>query len=165
MEKLKRFMFLDEKGREIPNPNPLEIPAGFKRPDTLAEQVRRLVKSSLLAEQAQDQGFETFEESEDFEIDDDMFDPSSPYEEVFDPVLGRGITLDEFRRNDKEYEKRFIQADAAAYKAMEKSNALRARPKRQENGFNPAKKSSRAASERASSKRQRVEEQDPDDEE
>lgn len=124
---LPKFKWMDEKGREVPDPQPVAIPAGFKRPETLAEQVRRLVRSEKLAQDAADQGFETFEESEDFEIDDDMFDPSSPYEEVFDPVLGRGITLDEFRRNEAEYQRRFIEADKKAYEQMERSDALRGR--------------------------------------
>lgn len=135
---LQRLKFLDEKGRELPDPNPVAIPAGFKRPETLAEQVRRLVRSARLAELAESQGMETFEESEDFEVDDDMFDPSSPYEEVFDPVLGRGITLDEFRRNEAVYRQRFLEADRRAYAEMERSEALRARPKREKPSEDPA---------------------------
>lgn len=124
-----KMKFLDEKGNELPDPNPMEIPAGFKRPETLAEQVRRLVRSQHLADAAESQGFETFDESNDFEIDDDMFDPSSPYEEVFDPVLGRGITQDEFHRNEAEYRRRFMEAEQRAYQEMDRSEALRARPR------------------------------------
>lgn len=131
---------LNDKGQEIPDPNPIEIPAGFKRPETLAEQVRRLVRSETFANEMNAAGMETFEESEDFEIDDEMFDPSSPYEEVFDPVLGRGITMAEFHANEAIYQKRYVEADQKAYREMEISDALRARPK----------KSSRAASERDS---------------
>lgn len=140
MTNLPRYKFLDDKGREVPDPNPLEIPVGFKRPESLAEQVRRLVRSEQLSQSVQAQGFETFEESEDFEIDDDMFDPSSPYEEVFDPVLGRGITLDEFRRNEAVYAQRFMKAEQSAHEEMLRSEALRARYKAE---------SSRAASEHA----------------
>lgn len=120
---------LDAFGREIPDPKPMSIPSGFKRPETLAEQVQRLVRTQI-SRQAAEEGYETFEDSEDFDIDDDMFDPSSPYEEVFDPVLGRAITQDEFRRNEQVYRERFLQAEEAAYKQMEISDALRARPKR-----------------------------------
>lgn len=132
---------LNQKGHEIPDPTPIEIPAGFKRPETLAEQVRRLVRSETFAQEMNAAGMETFEESEDFEIDDEMFDPSSPYEEVFDPVLGRGITLAEFQANEEIYRKRYMEADQRAYREMEVSEALRARPK----------KESRAASERVNS--------------
>lgn len=141
--KLERFKFLDEQGREIPDPQPIAIPSGFKQPETLAEQIRRLVRSEQMRSQADAQGFDTFEEAEDFDIDDDMFDPSSPYEEVFDPVLGRGITLDEFRQNENIYQQRYLEAEERAYHEMQVSEALRARPKKDQ-------QSSRAASERVS---------------
>lgn len=120
---------LDEFGREIPDPRPMSIPSGFKRPETLAEQVQRLVRTSI-SRQAEEQGFETFEDSEDFEIEDEMWDPSSPYEEVFDPVLGRGITQAEFKANEEIYQRRYLEAEERAYRQMELSEALRARPKR-----------------------------------
>ncbi|WMC01491.1 hypothetical protein [Microvirus D_HF4_329] len=151
---LKRFQFLDEQGREIPDAQPVAVPAGFKRPETLQEQIQRLIRSDKLAQMASDQGMETFEESEDFDIDDDMFDPSSPYEEVFDPVLGRGITLDEFRKNEAMYQQRYLDAEEKAYQAYQVSNALRARPKSED------KKPSRAASERVSSESNDQENQD-----
>lgn len=56
----------------------------FHRPPTLAEQVARLVRSHEMDRFAESQGMETFEEADDFEIDDDPFDPSSPYEKDFD---------------------------------------------------------------------------------
>lgn len=123
---------LDEQGREVPDPQPIAIPAGFREPETLEQRIRRLVRSEQFSASMDSQGFETFEESEDFEIDDDMFDPESPYEEVFDPVLGRGITMDEFHKNEAVYRERFLKADQEAYKAMEVSDALRARRKKDE---------------------------------
>lgn len=133
-EPILRFAFLDEHGHEVPDPSPLEIPSGFKRPDTLADQVARLVRSHRLAEAAAAAGAETFEESEDFEIDDDMFDPSSPYEEVFDPLLGRGITHDEWKRNEPIYRQRFLEAEQRAWRELDTSNALRARRREPETG-------------------------------
>lgn len=118
---------LDAAGNEVPDNTPLSIPAGFKRPEKLEDQIRRLIRNAV-ADADRDK-LETFEESEDFDIDDDMFDPSSPYEEVFDPVLGRGITVDEFRRNEEVYRKRYLEAEQKAYEMMERSEALRARPK------------------------------------
>lgn len=126
---LQRLKFLDANGHEIPDPQPVEIPARFKRPETLAEQIRRVTQGALSL-QAAEQGFETFEEAEDFDIDDDSFDPSSPYEEIFDPVLGRGITLDEFQKNEETYKQRYIKADEAAWAAWETSQALRGRLRR-----------------------------------
>lgn len=75
-------MKFDAKGREIPNPIPAEIPLNFRRPPTLQEQIKMYVRREL-SMQAADDGHETFEEADDFEVDDD-YDPSSPYEENFD---------------------------------------------------------------------------------
>lgn len=118
----------NSKGHEVPDSTPMEIPAGFKRPESLQEMVQRLVRHQV-SEAADAAGHETFEESEDFEVDD-FFDPSSPYEEVFDPVLQRGITLDEFRRNEAVYRQRYEDAQERAWRAMDTSDALRARPRR-----------------------------------
>lgn len=121
---------LNARGQEVPDPNPTTLPAGFKYPESLIETVRRLIRSESLSNYANSQEVDTFEEAEDFEIDDDSFDPSSPYEEVFDPVLQRGITQDEFKKNEAVYMKRFMEAEEQAYKAMDQSEALRARPRK-----------------------------------
>lgn len=134
---IPRLKFLDRNGHEIPDPQPLEIPAGFKIPETMAEQIRRVTRMHL-SELAREQGMETFEESEDFDIDDDSFDPASPYEEVFDPVLGRAITAQEFRDNQDVYRQRYMEADQRAWQAWENSEALRGRRR-------PAEQSGREA--------------------
>lgn len=108
---------LDHYGREIPDPTPLEIPAGFRRPETLQEQVRRLVRTSL-SQHAADAGGETFEESEDFDIDDE-FDPTIPFEVFFDPALNREISAQEFERNHEVYKKRYIKAQQEFYSKMD----------------------------------------------
>lgn len=78
-------MRYDENGREIPDPTKPEVPLGFKHPETLAEQVHRLVRSAQLREMAEAAGHESFEQADDFDIGED-YDPRSPYEEVFDPT-------------------------------------------------------------------------------
>lgn len=59
----------NERGQEIPDDTPVEIPAGMARPESLAEQMARLIAKEV-ADQAQAQGFDTWEEDEDFEDDD-----------------------------------------------------------------------------------------------
>lgn len=81
----------DEDGKEIVDAKPVAIPAGFRRPETLAEQVRRLVRM----EQMEDTGEETWEDANDFDVDDD-FDPRSPWETIYDEALGREVTPAEF---------------------------------------------------------------------
>lgn len=100
----------DDRGREIPDPQPLELPAGFKKPESLSEMVRRLTRT-IVSDLAEERGEESFEESEDFNVEDDEF-PSSPYEEVYDPRLGRGITVEEFHKNYNEYEQRWLNAQS-----------------------------------------------------
>lgn len=78
-------MRYNERGEEIPDPTKPEIPLGFKKPESLADQVARLVRSEKMKEEARRHGRETFEEADDFDVGDD-YDPRSPYEEIFDPT-------------------------------------------------------------------------------
>lgn len=77
-------MALDKNGfYELLDPTPMAIPVGYKQPETLADQIRRMVRSERLAQEVEAAGFETWEEADDFDVDDD-FDPTSPYEQNFD---------------------------------------------------------------------------------
>lgn len=78
---------LDEQGREIVDSRPIAASLGIKREPTLAERIKATVRSEYLAHQAKLQGHETFEEADDFEVGDD-YDPTSPYENEFDPEPG-----------------------------------------------------------------------------
>lgn len=74
-------------GREIPSSVPLEPPLGYKRQPTLAETMRNMIRSEALERHARSQGQETFEEADDFDIEDeDHPDRNSPYEANFDPI-------------------------------------------------------------------------------
>jgi len=77
---------IDFFGMEHPDSVPNSPPVGFDTGPTLADQVRRMV-SIELSRAAADAGYETFEESDDFDIDDDPIDPRTPYEAVFDPPV------------------------------------------------------------------------------
>lgn len=57
-------------GQELPDPDPIEIPAGFMRPPTLQEQIERCFRG-IVSRAAQNSGHETLEEANDFEVDDD----------------------------------------------------------------------------------------------
>lgn len=46
-----------------------------------------MVRSERLAQEAMAAGYETFEESDDFDIPDDPLDPATPYENEFEPSL------------------------------------------------------------------------------
>lgn len=80
-----KFGTLDEKGREIMDPIPMAPPIGYQRQPSLAERIRDMVRSEQMRLAAGEMGAETFEESEDFDVDDE-YDPTSPWEEEFDPI-------------------------------------------------------------------------------
>lgn len=73
----------DEKGQEINGKHKIALPVNFKRPIPLADEIRRLVRNEMFQRDLRQGGVETFEESEDFDVDDD-FDPQSPWEQNHD---------------------------------------------------------------------------------
>lgn len=76
----------NERGQEIPDDTPLAIPLGMKKPESLVEMMRRLIRSDV-SRFAQDQGEETFEEANDFDVEEDDAElHSSPYELMTDEV-------------------------------------------------------------------------------
>lgn len=75
--------FLSEDGRkEIGDPVPIAPPVGMTRPLTTEERFRRIIRSEHLARIAESQGVDTFEEAEDFEVEDDPVPPLTAYEEA-----------------------------------------------------------------------------------
>lgn len=68
----------DELGREIADQRPVELPLGVRRPPSMAEMIQAAVRREMSAAAAA-RGQETFEEADDFEVDEDP-DPLSPYE-------------------------------------------------------------------------------------
>lgn len=71
-------MKFDERGRELPDPTPLEVPLNWKRPPSMQELIKQHIRSEM-SRQAADTGMETFEEADDFDVDEDP-DPLSQYE-------------------------------------------------------------------------------------
>lgn len=68
----------DEFGREVPDTTPVEMPLGFKRPKPLQQIVREMIQREF-SEQADAEGKETFDEANDFDVEDDDL-PPSPHE-------------------------------------------------------------------------------------
>lgn len=54
---------------EIPDPTPVEMPIGYEHPESLESMIARLVHNE--SRRAKSQGQESFEESDDFDMDDD----------------------------------------------------------------------------------------------
>lgn len=76
---------LNERGEEIPDPRPVELPIGFERPESIQDMIRRLVQDPMIRQDLDSREVETFDEADDFETEDDGM-PVSPHEETFDPL-------------------------------------------------------------------------------
>lgn len=93
---------LTPNGREDLDQTPVAIPAGFKRPPSLEEQIRRLIQQPEFGKVASgDQDAESFDEANDFDIPDDPADPNSIDEEYQDPVLGTVTAREAVEKRDK----------------------------------------------------------------
>ena len=79
--------FLNLLGQEVPDPTIIDPPLGYVPQPDLMELMRRMIRTELSSAIDQTE-FETFEEADDFDIDDDPVDYQSPYEEFFDPAPG-----------------------------------------------------------------------------
>lgn len=75
--KLLGHALLDKNGHEQLDPDPVFVDV-TPRPPSLKEQIQRLMRAELSA-QAAAQQHETFEEADDFDVDEDP-DPVSAYE-------------------------------------------------------------------------------------
>lgn len=74
----------DTKGREVPDPRPMELAPGATHPETLESMLQRFVRQEI-SRRAADQGEESFEEANDFDIEEDDFEYDSKltqYEEM-----------------------------------------------------------------------------------
>lgn len=82
----EEIMLLNVQGAETPDPASMEPPLGWVDQPSLIEQVRAAVRSEALKLAAEQDGFGSFEEEDDFEIGDD-YEPTSPYENEFEPSI------------------------------------------------------------------------------
>lgn len=63
----------DSLGREIPDPRPIELAPGAVRPESLQSMMQRLIREHISG-MAVSEGEESFEEANDFEVEDEDFD-------------------------------------------------------------------------------------------
>lgn len=115
---------LNDKGAEVPDPVPIELPAGFSIPETIAQSIQRLVRGAV-SRAAHEQGLETFEESEDFDMDEEEDDDkTSPYETHFDPVLGKDISPREFRDAEAHYRRQYLEAQRRYFASIDRNEVV-----------------------------------------
>lgn len=89
------------------DPTPIAPPIGYKKQPSMVEIVREMVRGERLAQAAREGGHETFEESEDFDVDDEPSQLRSEWENDFDPPLAELLkagqeVVDERERKSKD---------------------------------------------------------------
>lgn len=62
---------LDERGRIVVDSTPMSPPIGYKPQPSMVDIVREMVRSERLRQEALSLGLETFEEADDFAVDDE----------------------------------------------------------------------------------------------
>lgn len=70
---------LNESGQEILDGRPMAPPVGYKKQPSMMDNIREMVRSERLRMEVEAAGAETFEEANDFYVEDDPF-PSSDHE-------------------------------------------------------------------------------------
>lgn len=91
-------------GKLIPDPVPIAPPIGYKKQPSMVEIVRDMVRGERLAQAAREAGAETFQEAEDFDVEDDPPDMRSPFENQFDPPLSELLAAGKQALAEKERE-------------------------------------------------------------
>lgn len=71
-------------GSEVPDPKPVALPVGFERPESIHDLIRRLVTDPSIRDEMKNAELESFDEADDFDIEDDVM-VNSPHEDVYDP--------------------------------------------------------------------------------
>lgn len=61
------------EGAEQPDPTPMAPPVGYNRQPTMIEHIRNMVRSEELRRAAAAAGAESFDEADDFDVEDDPF--------------------------------------------------------------------------------------------
>lgn len=74
-----------ENGKEETDPTPIAPPVGYNAPPDLMTMIRTMIQSEALRAELSKHELETFEEADDFEIEDDPIDALTEYERVFEP--------------------------------------------------------------------------------
>ena len=78
---------------EVSDPKPVEIPVGYQKPESLVDQMRRMIKTEMSAA-AEEVGYGSFEEEDDFELDEEILtnyemsdmQETEEYEQELDPI-------------------------------------------------------------------------------
>ena len=76
---------INQHGQEMPDPVPMAPPVGYHAPPDIIDMIKRVVRDEQLRAKLDEEGIDTDEEADDFEVEDDPLDPLTPYERHFEP--------------------------------------------------------------------------------
>lgn len=124
LEEMVHSLILED-GREVPSGKKLFVDVHEGTRNSLKEQVHRILNNYHLQRELQKQGMETFEEAEDFNIDDDVEELVSPYE-LRDMIEEEPIQRPEktVKKGDKQ-ENTSSRSDESASGSLEAESAER----------------------------------------
>lgn len=109
----------DASGRgELPDPVPLAPPVGWHANPSMFEVMRDMIRGEALRAYAEAEGMETFEEGQDFNVEDDDF-PGSQYEGDFEPLE------DIQARRQANFRRRFVEEEENASYAEWREEVLK----------------------------------------
>lgn len=93
---------LDENGNQKVSSVPQEPPIGYKRQPSMVEIVQEAIRSERLKREAEDAGFETFEESDDFDVGDDDGEQLRSVHELPDAASPADLRrLEEYEKSER----------------------------------------------------------------
>lgn len=104
-------MKFDSQGRELPDPTPVAMPLDCKRPESLTEQIRRMIRGEM-SNQAAAEGKETFEEANDFEVPEEDAELTGTQYELMADELPREFAAPPRPRPDQDEDDDDDEADA-----------------------------------------------------
>lgn len=114
----------DENGCEIMDKTKIALKPGFHHPPSLQDQIARIVRHEI-SQRAQAQGLESFEEADDFDVDDEEMEMESPYEQNFDHDKNvESVKNAVYENRKKKVKERFIQERPAPRKNSEEAGAV-----------------------------------------
>lgn len=76
---------IGKDGKEYPDPVPMAPPVGFSAPPDLMDMMRTMIRNESYQRRLDEEGFDTFEEAGDFDVDDDPLPPLTVHEALFAP--------------------------------------------------------------------------------
>lgn len=131
-DKFRRLVSFNKAGKELPDPRPMEVPAHMRLPEDIHTRMRRMIREDMSA-YAESQGAESFDDANDFEVEDEEPESRATHHELHEEVVNETRRVREeqtkaanSRRADAEEESR-RRAEAPREDAEEEADTSRSR--------------------------------------